>query len=437
MEFSFQLHDQQLAIANSNARFKVCSAGRRGGKSYYACISLLMEGMKNEKNGYDLAAKEIFYVSPTFDQSKRNVWDLLKILGGYGTKKSIISMAWENTGIIQLVNGRKIELKGADRPDTLRGVGLSYVVLDEYAFMKPTVWEQVLLPTLSDVEGDALFIGTPDGKNHFFDLFKYASEEGDPEWEAFTFRSIDNPTLNAKDIEKARKRMSSSNFKQEYEASFSAGGGAVFREEYFQYMDEEPDGGEWYIAVDPSGYADLETTTQGKLNTLDECAIACVKVGPYGWYVGDIYHGRWGVRETATRILRAAQKFKAMAVGIEKGSLKNAMIPYLTDEMMRLSTFPSIKEVTHGSQKKSDRIAWALEGRFEHSRIWFRKDAGWLSHLEGQLLDFPNPLSRDDLIDALAYIDQVASTDWEEMEDAQEDDWEDLEDVGRSYATGY
>jgi len=437
MEFKFSLHPQQLALANSKARFKICAAGRRGGKSYYACVSLLVEGMKDEKNGFDLSTKEIFYVSPTFDQSKRNVWDLLKMMGGFGTKKSIIKMAWENTGIIQLINGRKIELKGADRPDTLRGVGLSYAVLDEYAFMKPSVWEQVLLPTLTDVEGDALFIGTPDGKNHFFDLFDYASKGTDPEWEAFTFRSIDNPTLNKKEVEKARTRMSSSNFKQEYEASFSAGGGAVFKEEYFSYLKDEPEDGEWYIAVDPSGYADLETTTQGKLSTLDECGIAVVKVGPSGWFVGDILHGRWGVRETATRILRAAQKYKAMAVGIEKGSLKNAMMPYLTDEMMRLSTFPSIREVTHGGQKKSERIAWALEGRFEHGRIFFREGAEWIRPLENQLLDFPNPLSRDDLIDALAYIDQVASTDWDEEVSSEEDEWVELEAVGRSYATGY
>ncbi len=201
--------------------------------------------------------------------------------------------------------------------------------------------------------------------------------------------------------------MSSSNFKQEFEASFSSSGGAVFKEEYFQYSDE-PSEGTWFIAVDPAGFHDLETTTQGKLSRLDECAIACVKVGPYGWYVGDVIHGRWGIRETSVKILRAAQKYKALVVGIERGSLKNAIMPYLTDQMMRLSTFPRIKEVTHGNQKKTERIAWALEGRFEHGRIFFREDAEYVQPLINQLLDFPNPLAHDDLIDALAYIDQVA-----------------------------
>jgi predicted phage terminase large subunit-like protein len=358
-------------------------------------------------------------------------------LGNYGKPDSIIKSTLENQAIITLINDRKIEVKGADRPDTLLGVGLSYAVLDEYADMKPEVWERILSPTLTDVMGDALFIGTPRGKNHFYDLFTAAGSDEDDEWEAFTFNSTDNPTLNKKEIEKARMRMSESNFRQEYEASFAAQGGTIFQEKYFDYMEEEPEEGTWYIAVDPAGFADLETTTQGKLNRLDETAIACVKVGPYGWYVGDIQHGRWSIRENATRILRSAQKYKAMAVAIEKGSLKNAIMPYLTDEMTRLSTYPKVMEVTHGNQKKTERISWALGGRFEHGRIFFKKDAEYVKDLITQLLDFPNPLAHDDLVDALAYIDQVAKTDWEPEED-EEEQWEDdFTLTGRYASTGY
>jgi len=429
----FQLHEKQMEIFTSPARFKICAAGRRGGKSFLSAIMLLIEGLKDEnEHGYRLADKRVFYVAPTFDQGKRIIWDLLKDLG-----KEVIKSTLENQAIITLVNGRKIEIKGADRPDTLRGVGLSYVVLDEYAFMKPDVWEKILRPTLSDVQGSALFIGTPEGKNHFYDLFMEASKDETGEYEAFTFASIDNPTIDPKEIDYARRTMSSSNFRQEYEASFTASGGAVFKDEYFQYMDEEPEEGTWYIAVDPAGFADLETTTQGKLNRLDECAIACVKVGDYGWYVGDIFHGRWGIRETSIKILRAAQKYKALSVGIEKGSLKNAIMPYLTDQMMRLGTFPHIIETTHGQKKKTERIAWALEGRFEHGRIFFREGAEYVKKLEEQLLDFPNPLAHDDLIDALAYIDQIAVSDYGFADEEEADPWENFEFSGRSYATGY
>jgi len=406
---NFSLHPKQMEIYASKARFKVCAAGRRGGKSYLSAITLLIEALKEEnEHGYSLADKRVFYVAPTFDQGKRIMWDLLKDLG-----KEVIQSTLENQAIITMVNGRKIEIKGADRPDTLRGVGLSYVVMDEYAFMKSDVWEKILRPTLSDVKGHALFIGTPEGKNHFFKLYEAAQKDTTGEYAAFTFASVDNPTIDPQEIEVARRSLSVSNFRQEYEASFSASSGFVFKEAWFQYKDEEPEEGTYYIAVDPAGFADISTTTQGKLNQLDECAIACVKVGPHGWYVDDIQHGNWGVRETATRILRAAQKYRAMCVGIENGSLKNAIMPYLTDEMLRLSTFPKIMDVSHGSKKKTERIKWALEGRFEHGRIWFKQDADYVPYLETQLLDFPNPMAKDDIIDALAYIDQVATTDWD------------------------
>ena len=427
----FQLHPAQMEIYRSSARFKIVAAGRRFGKSYLSAITLLVEGLKNENDdGKSLEDKRVFYIAPTFDQGKRIMWDLLKSLG-----KGVIQSTLENQAVITLINGRKIEIKGADRPETLRGVGLSYVVLDEYAFMKPAVWEQIIAPTLTDVKGHALFIGTPDGKNHFYDLFIDASK--DEEWEAFSYTSMDNPTMDKEEIEKARNRLSASNFKQEYEASFSAGGGTVFKEENIQYMEDEPRGGIWIITVDPAGYADLEQTTQGKLNRLDECAIACVKVGTYGWYVGDIIHGRWGIRETAIKILRAAQKYNAMVIGIEKGSLKKALMPYLRDTMMRLKVFPSIREVDHGNTKKTERIVWALSGLFEHGRVYFKPDAEYVKPLVSQLLDFPNPLSHDDLVDALAYVAQLAAVDYEpEIED--DEYWEyDFQNRGRCLATGY
>ena len=429
---NFQLHPKQAEIFKSKARFKVCSAGRRGGKTYLSAITLLIEGLKDtNEHGYSLADKRVFYVAPTFDQGKRIMWELLKDLG-----RDVIESTLENTAVITLVNGRKIEIKGADRPDTLRGVGLGYVVMDEYAFMKPDVWDKILRPTLADVKGAALFIGTPEGKNHFYDLFIQAGNDKTGKMAAFTFASIDNPTIDPAEIEEARSILSDAVFRQEFEASFSASGGIIFNEEYFQYMKEEPIEGTWYIAVDPAGYSELESVTGSNTSNLDETAIACVKVGPHGWYVGDVLHGRWGVRETATKILRAAQKYHALSVGIEKGALKAAIMPYLVDEMTRIGTFPHITEVSHGGIKKTNRITWALQGRFEHGRIWFKEDAKWNRALESQLLDFPNPLSHDDLIDALAYIDQVAVTDWEP--DPDDDEWADMDlNNGASRTTGY
>lgn len=406
IKLGFKLHPAQLEVFTSPKRFKIVSAGRRGGKTYLSAVTLLVEGLKEvNERGYKLGKdRVVYYVAPTFNQAKDILWKLIKELG-----KDVIESTLENTGVIRLVNGREIHLKGSDRPDTLRGVGLSYVVMDEYASMKPEVWEQIIRPTLSDVEGGALFIGTPAGKNHFYKLFQEASSpKFSEEWLAYTFKSVDNPFLNPKEIKAAKRSMSKASFKQEFEASFSTIGGAVLNPELIILGTEPPDG-DFYITVDPAGYEpeDLKNLA-AKASNLDETAIAIVKVGTYGWWVADIHHGRWDVRETSIRILRAAQIYRPKVVGIEKGSLKNALMPYLKDQMLRLNTFPNVAEVTHGGKKKIDRIQWALQGRLEHGRLKFN-DGPYLEKLTDQMADFPNPLAHDDLLDALAYIDQVGT----------------------------
>ena len=135
-QINVELHPAQIKIFNSEARFKVVAAGRRFGKSRLAAWILLINALQSE-------SKDVFYIGPTFQQAKDIMWDMLKQLG-----KDVIADAYENTARLTLTNGRKIFLKGSDRPDTLRGVGLAYVVLDEYASMKPNVWEQIIRPTL-------------------------------------------------------------------------------------------------------------------------------------------------------------------------------------------------------------------------------------------------------------------------------------------------
>ena len=421
MDLNFSLHPKQLTVFHSDARFKVVAAGRRFGKSYLSAVTLLIEGLKEENDyGYSLKNKEVWYVAPTFQQGKDIMWGLLKDMG-----KDIIDRTIENTGTIHLINGRKIQIKGSDRPDTLRGSGLSYLVLDEYAFMKPDVWEDILFPTLSDVKGSALFIGTPDGKNHFFDIYQEADMEKHDDWEAWHFNSVDNPILDSELIEKAREKMSAHSFRQEFEASFSASGGGLFKEEMLLYDDEEPADGDFYITVDPAGFGDTKGLTKSRLEKMDETAISVVKVGTYGWWVKEIDSGRWGVRETAIRILRHAQKVQGRSVGIEGGVLKNAIMPYLQDNMARLGVWPKIEVLSHGGKKKTDRIAWALQGRFEHGKIKLNKGA-WNRKFQDQLLDFPNPLSHDDLPDSLSYIDQLAKTNYT-VDSLEVDDYEILD----------
>ena len=411
-ELNVDLHPAQLEIFHSEARFKVVAAGRRFGKSRLAAWILLIKALQSE-------SKDVFYIGPTFQQSKDIMWAMLKELGD-----GLIAAAHENTAVLTLVNGRKIYLKGSDRPDTLRGVGLAYVVLDEYASMKPNVWEQIIRPTLADVRGGALFIGTPACKNHFYDVYQDAMELDD--WEAFQFNSTDNPFIPADEIEAARSSMSSMSFRQEFEASFETFTGGVFKEEWFK-KGPEPEEGSYVIAIDPAGFESIEKERNLKRSRLDETAIAIVKIDRDKWWVKSILHGRWNIKETAKKILTSAIKVESSTVGIETGSLRNAILPYLEDEMRTQGQYVSIIEMRHGGKKKTERIVWSLQGRMEHGQITFNEDVDWKSFIS-QMVDFPNKMSHDDMLDALAYIDQVSVADFAHTIEL-EDDWEPEDEI--------
>tara|TARA_R110002153_G_scaffold35732_4_gene106107 strand:+ start:1262 stop:2542 length:1281 start_codon:yes stop_codon:yes gene_type:complete len=401
------LHDAQMEIFRSNKRFKVAACGRRFGKSYLAAWVLLIKALQSD-------SKDVFYIAPTFQQAKDILWGILKQIGS-----DVITAAHENTAMLTLVNGRKIYLKGSDRPDTLRGVGLAYVVMDEYASMKPEVFELIIRPTLADVKGGALFIGTPSGKNHFYKLWKDAQlEENSADWEAFQFNSTDNEFMDPKEIEAAKRNMSTQAFKQEFLATFESFTGGVFKEEWVKFVeddevfsDKSKEQGSYVISVDPAGFEKADKDRGLKSSKLDETAISVVKIVGDKWYVKDIYHGRWGIKETAQRILDAAEDVKATTVGIEAGALKNAIMPYLEDLMRSNNRWINVTDTRHGGRKKQDRIVWSLQGRMEHGKILFRK-ADWNHHFVSQMLDFPSSLAHDDLLDSLAYIDQVSVADF-------------------------
>jgi len=417
-ELDVQLHPAQLEIFNSEARFKVVSAGRRFGKSRLAAWMLIIKALQSDK-------KDVFYIGPTFQQAKDIMWHMLKELL-HGT--DLIEQTHENTATMTLVNGRKISLKGSDRPDTLRGVGLAYVVLDEYASMKVEVWEQIIRPTLADVKGGALFIGTPAGKNHFYELWQEADDPKNEDWEAFQYNSTDNPLIDPEEIKVARETMSTQAFRQEFEASFVSFTGGIFQRDWIKFDEEEPENGNFVIAVDPAGFENVEKERGLKGSKLDETAIAIVKIDGDHWWVKNILHGRWSIKETAKKILTSAKENEATIVGIESGSLKNAILPYLEDEMRIAGRWIPITDVSHGGKKKADRITWALQGRLEHGKITFNPDKSYIDDLEVQLIEFPTKGTHDDIIDALAYIDQVSVADFMHTIEIEED-WQPYDEV--------
>lgn len=413
-ELNVQLLPWQQEVFESDVRFKIVAAGRRTGKSRLAAWMLIINALQ-VKSGH------VFYVAPTQGQARDIMWNTLLELG-----HPVISGSHVNNMQIKLINGATISLKGADRPETMRGVSLKFLVLDEYADMKPSVWETVLRPALADQKGSALFIGTPLGRNHFYDLYKYGELSDDPTYQAWHFTSYDNPLLDPEEIDVAKQSMSSYAFRQEFMASFEALGSEIFKEDWIQFSNEEPEDGDYYIAVDLAGFADVASNATGKSKKLDSTAIAVVKAGVNGWFVADIIYGRWDIKKTAKKIFDAVENYQPVAVGIEKGALRNAVIPYLTDMMKSGQRFFRVEELTHGNKKKVDRVVWALQGRFEHGNITLA-EGEWNTEFLDQLFQFPNPLVHDDLIDALAYIDQLAKVSY--YVDFEEDELEIIDPI--------
>jgi len=412
MELNIELLEWQKEVWNTPVRFKVVAAGRRCGKSRLAAWLLIVNALQADRG-------HVFYVAPTQGQARDIMWGLLLELAHPVVKSSHV-----NNMQITLVNGATISLKGADRPDTMRGVSLKFLVLDEYADMKPSVFEEILRPALADQKGSCLFIGTPKGRNHFYELYKYADLSDDETYEAWHFTSYNNETLDPEEIDVAKKSMSSYAFRQEFMASFEARGSELFKEDWLQFAEEDKEDGDYYIAVDLAGFNEGSSK---KNKRLDNSCIAVAKVNEHGWFVENMIVGRWTLDETARKIFQAVRDYRPVSVGIERGIAKQAVMSPLTDMMKRHSFFFRVEELTHGNQKKTDRIVWALQGRFENGLITI-KQAEWNSQFIDEISQFPDPLTHDDMIDALAYVDQLAKVayagNFEEL-----DDYEELDEV--------
>lgn len=392
---NFKLLKWQQEVFADNTRFKVVAAGRRCGKSRLSAVTLLIEALNCPEGS------SVMYVAPTMGQARSIIWDLLHDLG-----RPVIKSSHVNNLEITLINGRKILVRGADNPDSLRGVSLTYLVLDECAFIKQDVWEKILRAALSDRKGRALFISTPSGRNWFYDVFKLGQGATDDEWKSWHKTTADNETIDPKEIEAAKRTLSSFAFKQEYLSSFDTSGSDVFKESWIK-KGGEPAEGSYVVAIDLAGFEDIAAGSQNK-SRLDETAIAIVKIADDGtWFVKKIEHGRWDIKKTCFNILNIIKEYQPVAVGMERGTAKNAALSVLQDMMRQYDTYAHIHTLTHGNKKKSDRIIWALQGRFEHGRIILNKEEEW-SEFTDQLLMFPTKGVHDDLVDALAYIEQLA-----------------------------
>lgn len=294
----------QTDIFTSDSRFRVVVAGRRFGKTFLSTGELI-------KAAVGKSGSHCWYVAPTYKAAKEIAWGMLidTIPPEYIGKSNETSLT------LTLINGSTISLKGAEKPDNLRGRSLDFCVLDEFADMRKEAWYEVIRPSLSDRKGSALFIGTPKGRNHFYDLWaKGADDEQD--WSAFQYTTIDGGNVDADEIEAAKRDLDERTFNQEYNAQFVNYSGII----YYNFSREESvrrikdDGSTLHIGMDfnldPMS-AVVSIRDGGDIRVIDEIVI----YGSNTDEVVDEIRSRYGNRPTVIYPDPASRQRKTSAGG--------------------------------------------------------------------------------------------------------------------------
>lgn len=274
-----KLHRGQREVFKDHRRFKVTVAGRRWGKTQLSKQAICRRAV--------IPKQIIWYVAPTYQMARGILWDELK---------DALPRAWvrsynETRMTIRLYNGTLIALKGADKPDTLRGIGLHLLIIDEAQDIKSDTWTRVLRPTLASTNGEALIIGTPKSFNWLHDLYvlgqrgdTYKNKRGKRiinQWKSWQFPTITSPFIPKEEIDQARADMDEKSFRQEFEASFETMSGRV----YYAF-DRRTHVGDKYkfnpklpiwvgqdFNIDPMSSVIMQPQPNGEVWIVDECIL--------------------------------------------------------------------------------------------------------------------------------------------------------------------
>ncbi len=259
-----------------NKRWSCLVCHRRAGKTVACIMDLVDEALRSKKDNPRFA-----YIAPLHVQAKDVAWTYLKqytrAIPGVEINESELR--------VDFLSGARIRLYGADNYDRMRGIYLDGVVLDEAADFDPRAWPEVIRPALSDRQGWATFIGTPKGRNFFWEVWETAQR--DPDWFALLLRASETGIVNEHELADARSMMTPEQYAQEYECSFDAAIlGSYFGKEI---ADAEKEGRVGEFPYDPS----IPVHTAWDLGMGDSTAIWMWQVGPDGVRVIDCYenHG--------------------------------------------------------------------------------------------------------------------------------------------------
>ena len=315
----------------------------------------------------DVAAQggRAWWVSPTYRMSEVG-WRPLRQIASKIPGAKVRKVDRE----VVIPGGGLVAVRSADNPDSLRGEGLDFVVLDEAAYIAPEAWSEALRPALSDRLGRALFISTPRGRNWFWDVYTRGGD--DPDWSSFTFPTAANPFIAASEIEAAKRELPEIIFRQEYEAHFVDSEGAVFRRvqdvAILDPLDEPLEGHQYVAGVDVAAAVDYTVIT-----VMDAGSKEMVYLDRFN---------RVDYPMLEERLAAVFKRWNLSAMTIESNSIGQPVIDHMAARGLTIIPF-----MTTSATKQA--VIQDLQAAFEHGNIRILKHP----ILVGELLSYESKRS--------------------------------------------
>lgn len=367
--------------------------GRRWGKSGASVIAAVRgHGPRADYHRGVLSGAKVYWVAPVYAQTEEPWMHFKEMLSPVATRIS------EKKRDISVLGGGRLGVRSADRPDRLRSVGLDGLILDEAAFMRPSVWRNVLRPALSDRLGWAIMPTTPNGRNWLYEEFEAGRDA--PDTECWKRPTVENPLVHQQEVDAARRSLGATEFAQEYEAEFVQAGGAEWSDHCFERVWE----GQWpgafeasAMAIDPSKGKVIKGKGKGKG---DYAAIVFVGLSGGRLWV-DATIDRMSAPTIAATALAMATELRPNVVGMESNANQDLAFGSLCEQASVTTGLPPMPMAYYPQTENKRRRIFRLGPHMNGQHFRFRPGSAGCGELELQLRGFPLTSFHDDGPDAL------------------------------------
>jgi len=340
--FEVDMHPAQEQIYRDPARIKVVAAGRRFGKTVLCTADMMVTAATKP-------TANVMWIAPAHRQTRMAMRMIAKALP---TAQREVN---RTTQEIFLSTGGRMSFVSGERPDNLRGEGLDLVVIDEAAFVDESLWTQAVRPALSDRAGRALLISTFKGENWFYDLYRFAIDQANAEWNGWCFPTSANPYIPAAEIENARNELTKDEFGQEYLAIPTVFVGAVFDGDRLNAAADQGRGG---VPVPPGAACEAGLDWGWNVTALEVCMES--QDGRISWVDEQVYR-KVELAERCEQIAAICKQYRVSTIYCDAaGATENVTLAKIL-ERAGAPTF--VQPVAFGAYKRAGIMArnWHLE----------------------------------------------------------------------------